>query len=152
VSSIKETTGGAVPKRQLQDLAVEVAQDFEAFYSSQAAEAVEETADPLIISLDGKGIVMRQEALREATKKAAEDEEHKLKTRLSKGEKRNRKRMAAVATVYDIEKHIRSAQSIMGLEEKSPKPRARNKLAVTRSKIEWISLERAGDWSEPKAS
>ena len=40
VNSIKETTGGAVPKRQLQDLAVEVAQDFEAFYSSQSAGAV----------------------------------------------------------------------------------------------------------------
>ena len=135
VNSIKETTGGAVPKRQLQDLAVEVAQDFEAFYSSQSAGAVKETKDPLIISLDGKGIVMRQEALRAATKKAAEDEEHKLKTRLSKGEKRNRKRMAAVATVYDITKHVRSAKSIMGLEEKSAKPRARNKRV-------WASVER----------
>jgi hypothetical protein len=135
VNSIKETTGGAVPKRQLQDLAVEVAQDFEAFYSSQSAAAVEETADPLIISLDGKGIVMRQEALREATKKAAENEEHKLKTRLSRGEKRNRKRMAAVATVYDVEKHVRSGQSIMGLDEKSVKPRARNKRV-------WASVER----------
>ena len=135
VNSIKETTGGVVPKRQLEDLAVEVAQDFEAFYSSQSAETVEETADPLIISLDGKGIVMRREALRDVTKKAAENEEHKLKTRLSRGEKRNRKRMAAVATVYDIEKHIRSAQSIMGLDEKSAQPRARNKRV-------WASVER----------
>jgi hypothetical protein len=76
-------------------MAIEVAQDFEAFYSSQLNGDVEETADPLIISLDSKGIVMRQEALRETTKKAAENEEHKLKTRLSKGEKRNRKKMAA---------------------------------------------------------
>ncbi len=54
-----------MPKRQLQELAVEVAQDFETFYSSQPVETVEKTTDPLIISLDGKGIVMRQEALRE---------------------------------------------------------------------------------------
>ena len=119
VSSIEETTGGTVPKRQLQDLAVEVAQDFESFYLNQSAETVAKTADPLIISLDGKGIVMRQEALREQTKRAAENEEHKLQTRLCKGEKRNRKRMAAVATVYDIDKQVRSAQSIMGLYEKS---------------------------------
>jgi hypothetical protein len=138
VSSIEETTGGVVPKRQLEDLAVEVAQDFEEFYSSQFSEAADETADPLIISLDGKGIVMRPEGLREQTKKAAENEEHKLKTRLSKGEKRNRKRMAAVATVYDIEEHERSAKSIMGLEEESEpsaKPRARNKRV-------WASVER----------
>lgn len=135
VSSIEETTGGVVPKRQLQDLAVEVAQDFEAFYASQSSAGVEETPDPLIISLDGKGIVMRQEDLRDQTKKAAANEEHKLKTRLSKGEKRHRKRMAQVATVYDIEKHVRSAQSIMGLDEKSTRPRARNKRV-------WASVER----------
>lgn len=137
VCSIAETTGGVVPKRQLQDLAIEVAQDFESFYVSQSVEAVEATPDPLIISLDGKGIVMRQEALRWRAKKEAETEEHKLRTRLSKGEKRYRKRMAAVATVYDIAKQVRSAQSIMGLCEKSdaPKPRARNKRV-------WASVER----------
>jgi hypothetical protein len=138
VNSVKETTGGAVPKRQLQDLAVEVAQDFEEFYSSQASADADETTDPLIISLDGKGIVMRPEGLREQTKKAAENQEHKLKTRLSKGEKRNRKRMAAVATVYDIEEQERSPKSIMGLEqtsEASAKPRARNKRV-------WASVER----------
>jgi len=138
VRSIVETTGGVVPKRQLQDLTVEVAQDFEAFYSSQLSEAVEETPDPLIVSLDSKGIVMRQEALREQTKKAAANEEHKLQTRLSKGEKRHRKRMAAVATVYDIEKHVRSAKSIMERDDKSAKPRARNKRV-------WASVEREHD-------
>ena len=68
--------------------AVEVAQDFEAFYSSRPAETVQETIDLQIISRDNKGIVMRPEGLREGTKKAAESEERKLKTRLSKGEKR----------------------------------------------------------------
>jgi hypothetical protein len=138
VSSIAETTGGVVPKRQLQDLALDAAQDFAAFYASQSSEGVEETPDPLIISLDGKGIVMRPEDLREQTKKAAANEKHKLKTRLSKGEKRHRKRMAEVATVYDIEKHVRSAQSIMGLEEKPTQPRARNKRV-------WASIEREHD-------
>jgi len=49
-----------------------------------------------VLSEDGKGIVMRKEDLREGTKRAAERESHKLKTRLSPGEKR-RKRMATVA-------------------------------------------------------
>lgn len=140
VDSIEETTGGSVPKRQLQNLAVEIAQDFEAFYSSQSTDDVEKTTDPLIISLDGKGIVMRQEGLRESTKRAAENEEHKMQARLSKGEKRNRKRMAAVATVYDIEENPRTAQQIMGLEDTdtSAQPRARNKRV-------WASVEREHD-------
>jgi hypothetical protein len=52
-------------------------------------------------------------------------EGHKLKSRLSRGEKPNRKRMATVtaATVYNIELHIRAPEHIMGLEEDpSPKP------------------------------
>src|SRR5919197_5526356 len=74
------------------------------------------TLDPLVMSLDGKGIVMRREDLREATKRAAEREQHKLKTRLSRGEKRNRKRMATVAAIYIIERHVRGAESIMGIK------------------------------------
>jgi hypothetical protein len=137
VETIEETTGGSVPKRQLQNLVVDISQDFETFYSTKLIDDAEVTTNPLIISFDGKGVVMRQQALRDCTKKAAESEEHKLKTRLSKGEKRNRKRMAAVATVYDIEKHARSPKSVMGLEEKSATspPRARNKRV-------WASLQR----------
>ena len=44
---------------------------------------------------------MRPDALRPATAKATKATNPKLKTRLSKGEKRNRKRMAKLATVYD---------------------------------------------------
>jgi hypothetical protein len=67
---------------------------------------------------DGKGIVMRREGLREGTKRAAERESHRLKTRLSPGEKRNRKRMATVATVYSIERQVRTPESVMGREKR----------------------------------
>jgi hypothetical protein len=50
-----------------------------------------------VLTSDGKGIVMRPEALREGTRKKAERDSKKLATRLSPGEKRNRKRMAEVA-------------------------------------------------------
>ena len=54
---------------------------------------------------------------------------HKLKARLSKGEKRNRKRMATVASVYEVAAHLRTAGQIMGQDESSaPKrPKVRNK-------------------------
>jgi len=139
VASVKRTTGGKVPKRQAENLAVEAAQDFEEFYGSRTVDT-ELTTDPLIMSVDGKGIVMRKDALREATKRAAEKEQHKLKTRLSRGEKSNRKRMALAATLYTIERNIRSAETIMmpksgKLAERKAQPRARNKRV-------WASVER----------
>jgi hypothetical protein len=132
------TTGGQVPKRQAEELAAKMSQDFEAFYRHRAREGLEETLDPLVMSVDGKGIVMRKDDLREGTKRAAERDAHKLKTRLSQGEKRNRKRMATVATVYSIERHICTPQSILSVEgrkEEAPKVRARHKRV-------WASVER----------
>jgi hypothetical protein len=110
VLSIERTTGGKVPKRQAEALAADFSQDFEAFYASRGSDEPEPTRDPLVMSLDGKGIVMRREDLREATRRAAEREQHKLKTRLSQGEKRNRKRMATVAAVYSIERTVRESR------------------------------------------
>jgi hypothetical protein len=121
VASVGSTTRGKIPKRQAQEVAVKSAQDFEAFYSSRSAEPKGKKEagfanDLLVISCDGKGIVMRPESLREQTKRANANEKHKLETRLSKGEKRNRKRMAMVATVYDIARQVRTAEGIMGVK------------------------------------
>ena len=138
VDSVERTTGGKVPKRQAEELAVEVSQDFVAFYETRQSQGVEPTADPLVMSSDGKGIVMRKEGLRESTRKAAERAKDKRRTRLGPGEKKNRKRMAMVATVYSVAPHVRSAEAIMGLEEEAAKearPRVRNKRV-------WASVER----------
>ena len=67
----------------------------------------------MIISIEGKGIVMRHEDLRDATRNAAENSTRKLATRLTPGEKSNRKRMAQVATVYSIAPFPRSASDIL---------------------------------------
>ena len=69
--------------------------------------------DLLVISTDGKGIVMRHEDLRAATRQAATSRPRKLETRLTPGEKSNRKRMAQVATVYSIAPFPRSAADIV---------------------------------------
>lgn len=137
VASIEKTTGGHVPKRQTEMLSVEIAQGFEGFYAVRQSDGLEPTRDPLVLSVDGKGIVMRKEGLRQATQKAAERDGRKLKTRLCRGEKANRKRMATVATVYSIAPHLRTAETIMGLEEDTAlKPRARDKRV-------WASVEHA---------
>ena len=56
----------------------------------------------VVLSADSKGIVMRPGAVRAATARAVA-RLGKMRTRLSSGEKPNRKRMATLAAVYDAE-------------------------------------------------
>ena len=147
VKAIQEGTGAEVPKRQAEELSRAISADFDAFYArppvaedsppvEQARTPEEEARAPeegagnlLVMSTDGKGIVVRKQDLREATRKKAEATTHKLKARLSKGEKRNRKRMATVASVYEVAPHLRTAEQIMGQDESSAskRPRIQNK-------------------------
>jgi hypothetical protein len=88
-------------KRQLEQAVTAAAADIPAFYAARVPEPC--TPEALLVpSADCKGIVMRPEALRAATAKAAA-KLGKMRTRLSSGEKPNRKRMAALVTVYDAE-------------------------------------------------
>jgi hypothetical protein len=112
VEAIGRATGQHLGKRQVEDLAGRAAVDFDAFYLQRQAP-VGDVADVLVISCDGKGIVMRPSALRPATAKAAASKNPKLATRLSKGEKRNRKRLAEVGAVYDITPAPRSTADIL---------------------------------------
>jgi hypothetical protein len=139
--SIQRNTGGAVPKRQLEELVARAAQDFDAFYQKRHAHPdAQDTGSVLVLSVDGKGVVMRTEDLRDATRKAATARTHKLASRLSKGEKRNAKRMATVAAVYTIAPFVRQPESIIPaslsrLEAEPPRPRPENKRV-------WASLEK----------
>jgi exonuclease VII small subunit len=141
LESIGKTTGGHVPKRQIEELVMRAAQDFDAFYEMrQGQPAVGEQSKPvMVISIDGKGVVMRRQDLREQTRKAAIEREHKMGTRLSKGEKKNAKRMATVATVYTIAPFVRQPEDLIAennsARPKPPRPRPEQKRV-------WASLEK----------
>jgi hypothetical protein len=111
VEAIGRSTGQQLGKRQVEQLAARAAVDFEDFYA-QRQPPPGSTHDLLVLQVDGKGIVMRPDALRPATAKAAAKASHKLTTRLSKGEKRNRKRMAELGVVYDATPAPRTASDI----------------------------------------
>jgi hypothetical protein len=143
VTSIQRTTAGKVPKLQAEKLVTVAAGDFEEFYRKNQAQPVERTKDLLILSFDGKGVVMRTDSLREATKKAAERGRHKVRTRLSKGEKSNRKRMATVSTVYDMERNVRTPEQIMCSTDEQK--RAEQKVPRARNKRVWASVERTAE-------
>jgi hypothetical protein len=112
VEAIARGCGQPLGKRQVEDLAAAAAVDFEAFYTTRRPPTSGD-GDVLVLSCDGKGIVMRPDALRPATAKAASNSSNKLGSRLSKGEKRNRKRMAEVGAVYDITPLARSPAEVM---------------------------------------
>jgi len=131
VEAITRATGQQVGKRQVEDLAQRTAADFDTFYARrQPAPAARD--DLLVLSCDGKGVVMRPDALRKATAVAAAKTTPKLATRLSKGEKRNRKRVAEVAAVYDAPPAARTPADVLPAsdeqrEHATPGPTARNK-------------------------
>lgn len=134
VMAIAEGTGATVPKRQTEQLGRAISVDFDAFYACQPREA---GTGLLVMSVDGKGVVMRHQDLREATRKAAEKSKRPRKARLGRGEKRNRKRMATVASVYEVDPHLRTAEQIMGLDEtETIRPPVQNKRV-------WASLRQS---------
>ena len=125
VAHLSRSGGGRMAKRQAEDVAAHLSQDFDAFYN-QPFESVKADGDDkeiLVITADGKGIVMHPDSLREATRKASEKAERKQQTRLSPGEKGNRKRMATVVSVYEIDRYPRTAEQILDPEKAPDKKR-----------------------------
>jgi hypothetical protein len=131
VKAVQRSSGQRVAKRQLEQLAQASAQDFDGFYAGRQASACE-PGEAIVLSCDGKGVVMRPQALREQTRRQAQNAQHKLKTRLSRGEKRGRKRIAEVGAVYEIEPEPRTSADIMPAtdserEAQIPPPAAKRK-------------------------
>ncbi|MEV5607299.1 ISKra4 family transposase [Streptomyces sp. NPDC052225] len=100
-AAIDRRCGKVLGKRRLKELLVASAIDIAAYYAAKIPTPCTREM-PLVIQVDGKGVVMRPEALREATRRAAaKSAAAGRRGRLSPGEKPNRKRMATVACVFD---------------------------------------------------
>jgi hypothetical protein len=93
--------------------------DVEGFYDQRRPSG--RTDDVVLaMSADAKGVVMRHEALRPTTAKAQASK--KLTTRLSAGEKTNRKRMAEVVSVFDSVPAIRTVDDILPTPGQDARP------------------------------
>ena len=134
VETLEAYTGAHVPKRQFEELVIRAAQDFEVFYAERQAGA---RADPLtgsilVLTVDGKGVVMRPEDLREPTQRAAAARAKTFTARLGSGRRLPAKRMASVAAIYTVEPFVRTPEEILPasptLEETGPaRPRPEHK-------------------------
>lgn len=143
IDTVKEMTGVLIPKRQAEIIVKKVVDDFDQFYTNQSLSESEHTVNVLpivVLTTDGKGIVMRREDLREITKKKAEASEHKFKKRMSRGEKANAKRMSTVASVYSIAKFVRTPEQIIG--ELTAKESCSGERPRPVAKRVWASIEK----------
>lgn len=128
VERVCKRTGAKIAKRQVMEVARRAAVDFDAFYATRPVNDVrEERAALLVLSFDGAGIVMLKDDLRTDTRKAAERQkaDPRWPKRLSKGQKKNHKRMAQVAAVYEIAPFPRTPEDIIRelrpVQETTPK-------------------------------
>lgn len=143
LKSIEKTTGAHIPKRQVEEMTQRAALDFDAFYETRQYNMPDAatTGPILVITADGKGVVMHEQDLRQQTRKAARKRKPRMETRLSKGEKKNAKRMATVAAVYTIDTFQRTPEDLLPGnnkpdKEKSPRPE---------QKRVWASLEKSAE-------
>jgi len=86
--------------RQIEEMTSFVTEDYDAFYKEKSIPDSSLEGGIQVLSFDGKGVPMIK-------KEAA-----KIKARLNKGEKRQKKKEALVGVSYTIDKNIRTAASI----------------------------------------
>lgn len=146
VASLRRSTGAPIAKRQAEELAVALTTDFEDFYLHQVPQEVGDN-DLVVLSFDGCGVVMRPEGLRAETRKRAKGERRRSTAESAgavgarqRGVRKNRKRMAEVAAVYQLDAVPRTPDDIVRELRQSgphkPRPKAKNKRV-------WASLDRS---------
>jgi hypothetical protein len=130
VERVDRATAGHVPKRQAEQEVIRAAADFETFYATRAPPANDTlSAKALqVMSADGKGVTMRPEALREATRKAAAEADADAirgDPMASRKARRSDKRMAVVTAVWEQEPHKRTAKDVLDRLRRDPEGRKR---------------------------
>ena len=98
VQTIADLTGVSVSKGSLEQILPDVARDFDAFYRQRSPEPA--TGSILVAAVDCKGIPMVKPPGTQTT------------SRLTKGQKANKKRMATVATVFTRAPWVRTPQQV----------------------------------------
>ena len=145
-AAVTRATGVQIGKRQAEGLVRRAAIDVDAFYLWRVARPAPD-GHPLVLTFDGKGIVMLPDALRPATAKAAAAAQTKLATRLSPGEKNGRKRMAELACVYDAAPVPRAPQDVISTpaqkrrtkKAQAAKPKGRQKPREPQASGKWLT-------------
>jgi len=135
LENIEKTTGNQLSKRSAEQITIDAAADFDAFYERQAAPVAIDTGPILVGQADGKGVPM--------VKPKNENEKAAPVIRRKKGEKPNKKKMATVAAVYTQHPRVRTPESVIeSLFKEKQDPEAKNQQDEFRpeNKRVWASL------------
>jgi hypothetical protein len=135
---VGRTTAARLPKRQLQDVVVEGAADFEAFYEARTAALPppETTGVIMVAGVDCKGVPKRR---------SAAEREETQPVRLGSGEKRTKKKMATVASVHTTDPYVRTPEEVAArlMDPDAPKPQQERPQPENRRL--WASLLKSKD-------
>lgn len=119
----------SIGRRQLEQIAIASACDFNAFYKAGAHSADDETEpeetsrELLVLSFDAKGVPMIPSGLRDATfERAMSAPIRERGDPVEPGHKPDRKRMAQVATIYSVSPNPRRVSDILNGGYQRPKP------------------------------
>jgi hypothetical protein len=129
--TLERLLGLKVPVDSLERTNAQMAERVEAYRADRPAPAAETEGDMVVASADGKGIVMRRSA-----------DDPAPASHRTKGEKASKKQMATVASVYTVDRHVRTAEEVVAAlfrdpREGPPPPRPR-----PQNKHVWASLTR----------
>jgi hypothetical protein len=131
--TVEEWSGMGVPKRMVEALVIDGAQDVEPFYAHKSPSPGTPTSKILVCAADGKGVPIRKEKPKERPR------------RRKKGEKPEVKKMATVAAVYTIAPYQRTPQEIVKEVQGEPPPEPLPPRPRPEHKRVWASLKRDKD-------
>lgn len=137
VEAARLATGQRPGKRQAEQMMIAAAADYRDFHDDQEHRPPPGAApaDVLVLEVDGKGIAMRPGELRPVAAALARKSVPKQQGRLSRGEVKNRKRMAETGTVFNIAPAPRTAQDILPPPGPRPGPAVRAPKAASK----WVT-------------
>lgn len=148
--AVRRILGLDVGVRAQEQMNRRVSRDVEEYGQGLPAPLEEEESEVVVIAADCKGIPMVRQA---------EDTRPQGK-RLATGEKKNKKKMAAVAAVYSIDRHRRSSDDVLDevrhreSEERRPVPqskRVRADLTEVREGVEFNGKDATLGWASDQA-
>lgn len=137
LESIEKSTGNRLPKRSAEQVTVDAAVDFDAFYAQRANPTPTGTGPLVVGQVDGKGIPMVK----------PKDEKPLPGVRRKKGEKANKKKMATVGAVYTGRPRVRTPEEVVASLFKENQNNKAEKQPQHRpeAKRVWASLEKTKD-------
>jgi hypothetical protein len=128
--TVAEWSGVDVPKRKVEVLAMDAAQDVEAFYAHQTPSPGTPTGPILVCAADGKGVPIRKEQSQHGRR------------RRQKGQKPGVKKMATVAAVYTTAPYPRTPEEIVREVHREPLPEHVPPRPRPEHKRVWASLKK----------